>query len=193
MPLTSAGITASIIAAGPTLKGANFLRLANALGIAVAAWALIPPNLVVLGVCSGAIGAGKVTGKLFVPPVPLPVSTAAAAATLLGVQSPAVSAAIGVGVANAFTASATYQGVSAGVGVGADTVVRVIPNPAALIAAISAGMASAGIVGVQVGPVSLALGNGISALLASGSTGFGVVTGVGGPSPSGGTSISQVI
>jgi hypothetical protein len=192
MPLTPAAIQNAIQAAAPDLKGTVWLQLTAALGIAIATWALTPANVVVLGVSSGAIGTGTVIGKLFVAPQPLPVTTASAAAGLLGVQAPLVARAVGFGVAAAFNASASYQGISAGVGVGADTVASVQANPAALTNLIMQVAGGSGLQGVRMPEIASALGTGIATLLSTSTTGFGVVTGPAGPLPSGGTSISRV-
>lgn len=193
MPLEPTTIAGAILTANPNLKGPDWVRFVGVLSAAIAAWAQTPGNIVVNGVSSGVIGSGTVTGKLAVKPDPLPVSSAEGAALLLGIASPQIAAAVGVGVANAFTAQAAYTGVSTGVGVGADVVVAVIPNPTTLTAAITAAMASGGFLGVHVPRIASALGTGIAALIASGTTGGGVVAGAGGPAPSGGKTTSTVV
>lgn len=193
MPLEPTIISGAILTANPNLTGPTWLQFVALLSAAIAAWAQTPGNIVVNGVTTGAIGSGTVTGKLAVKPDPLPITSAEGAALLVGIVAPQVALAIGVGVANAFTAQAAYAGVSTGVGAGTDAVVGVVPNPATLTASITAVMASAGFVGVSVPQMAAALGIGIAGLLASGTTGVGAVTGVGGPSPAGGTSVSQVV
>ena len=97
-----------------------------------------------------------------------------------------------IGVANAFNSSAQYQGVSAGVGVGADTVTKVTANPATLTAAIMAAASGTGLKGVSMPQLAGALGTGIASLVSTAS-GFGTVTGAGGPTPAAGTSVSRVV
>jgi hypothetical protein len=193
MPLSPPILQAAIQAAAPDLMGTGWLRLATAIGTAVGSWALVPSNVTVLGVTAGSAGSGVVNGKLFVVPQPLPVSAAVSAAALLGVHTPALARAIGVGVANAFNSSAVYQGTSVGVGAGTDTVVRVVANGGTLSALLSSVAAGMGLQGVWIPQLSAALGTGISGLLMSGTQGVGAVTGATGPMPAAGTSISRVV
>lgn len=192
MPVVGPAITAAIIAAGPELKGPDFIRLAAVVGTATAAWAIVPGNVVLTGVTTGAVGAGQTFGKLTVVPVPLPVNFAMLATGLLGVNGASVGRAVGVGVATALNASAAYQGVAVGVGVGADVSKVTFANPASLIGLITATASSSGMVGPTMPQLSTALGIGISGILL---TGFGVgsVTGGAGPAPAVGTSLSRVI
>lgn len=191
MPLSAPTITAAILAAGTDLRGPSWFRLAPVIGAAVYAWSQIPGNLVVSGVTVGVAGGGSVFGTLVVPPNPVPVEAAAAAAGLLGFAAPMLARAIGVGVATAFSTSGTYIGVSAGVGTGTDVSHIVSANGPALIAAITAAAGASGVLGVNVPRIASGLGTGIAVLLLTGS-GVGVVTGPSGPSPAAGTSISRV-
>lgn len=193
MPLEPTTIAGSILAANPNLTGPTWVQFVGLLSAAIAAWAQTPGNIVVNGISTGAIGSGPVAGKLAVKPDPLPIAAAEGAALLVGIASPQVAAAIGIGVANAFTTQAAYAGISTGVGAGTDVVVGVVPNPATLTATIAAVMASGTFIGVSVPQMAAALGTGIAGLLVSGTTGSGAVAGVGGPSPGGGTSLSQVV
>jgi hypothetical protein len=193
MPLTGPVIQASIQAAGPDLKGMGWLRLTAAIGNAVAEWAKSPTNLTITGVTSGTSGSGLVNGKLVVTPTPILVSTAASGAGLLGVHTPAITRAIGIGVANAINSSALYQGTSVGVGAGADTVTAVVANAAALTALIMAVGYGSGLRGVRMAEIASALGTGIASLISSNSRGFGTVTGASGPAPAAGTSISRML
>jgi hypothetical protein len=192
MPVVGPAITAAIIAAGPELKGPDFIRLAAVVGTATATWATIPGNIVLTGVTTGALGAGQTFGKLTVVPVPLPVNFAMIGAGLFGVNAASVGRAVGMGVATALNASAAYQGVAVGVGVGADVSKVVFANPATLMGLISSTGAASGMAGPTMAQLSTALGIGISGILL---TGFGVgsVTGGAGPSPAVGTSLSRVI
>jgi hypothetical protein len=189
--LTPSGVTGAIIAAGPELKGANWFRLASALGVGIVAWSIIPSNLAMTGVTTGAAGGGVVNGKVFVPPQPLPVPATAAAQALLGFVTPSMMRAISMGTALAFNSQAQYQGVSVGVGTGTDVAKVSLANPATLIAALQLSMNGSGMLGFNVPRIALAVGTGIPLLLLTG-TGTGVVTGPSGPSPGGGTSLSRV-
>lgn len=192
MALTPPAMTAAIIAAGPELKGSDWLRLAAAVAMGVVTWAVVPANLGLIGVASGAAGSGVVNGKVFVAPQPLPVPAAAASQGLLGFVTPSMMRAIGMGVAVAFSASAQYQGVAVGVGLGSDVAKVAISNPATLIAALQAALSANGFLGADVPRVALAIGTGVSALLLTG-TGIGVVTGPAGPVPAVGVSTSGVL
>jgi hypothetical protein len=190
MALAGPAITSAIIAAGPTLKGADFLKIASAVGNGVASWALIPANLALQGVTTGVVGGGVVNGKVFVVPAPL-VPGSVASVGLLGMMAPTLAQAVGIGVATAFNASAQYQGVSSGVGVGTDVSKVSVANGPSLILMLQGVMNSSGLVGGDVPRLASGLGTGIAALLLTG-TGAGAVTGPAGPSPAGGTSISRV-
>lgn len=192
MPLTPPTVTASIIAAAPDLPGPDFQRIATLLGSAITAWAQVPANVVVQGVTTGAAGAGAVTGKLFVPIQPLPVNASFAGASLLGTNAQQMARGIGVGVATAFTSSAQYVGVSAGVGAGTDISRITVANPAALTATILAAAPGLGFAGASMPTFAAAVGTGVSTLLLTG-TGTGAVAGPGGPAPTAGTSVSKVL
>lgn len=191
MPLAPPAITAAILAAGPDLRGPSWIKLATTVGIAVAAWSQLPANVTLQGVTTGAVGSGIVTGKLSVIPAPLPVPAAVAAASLLGLDAASVGRAVGLGVAAAVNASATYQGASVGVGSGTDVSKVTLSNGPTLVAALGLAASSTGLVGVNVPRICAGLGPGIAALLLTG-TGIGVVAGPVGPAPSAGTSLSRV-
>lgn len=191
MPVAPSTISQAILAAGPDLKGASWVRLTAVIGIAVAAWAQVPANLALQGVTAGAVGAGTVTGKVYVVPAPLPVPAAMALAGLLGLDAASVGRAVGLGVAAAFNASAAYQGVSVGVGTGTDVSKVSLSNGPSLVAALSLAATSSGMTGVDIPRVMAGLGPGIATLLLTG-TGTGVVAGPVGPSPGAGTSLSRV-
>ena len=192
MALTAPSITSAILAAGPELKGPDWFRLATTVGVAVATWAVVPANLSLTGITSGGSGSGTVSGKVSVIPAPLPVISAAPPFGLLGLLSPSVTRAIGVGVAVAFNSSAQYQGVSLGVGAGNDTSKVTVANPSTLTVALQSTMNGSGLLGADVPKLAAALGSGISSLLLTG-TGIGVVVGPASPIPASGTSLSQVL
>lgn len=192
MPLAPPLISASISAATPDLPGPDFQRLSVLLGVAIFSWAIVPSNIVVQGVTTGAAGAGAVVGTINVPPVPLPVNGTFAAAGLLGPNGQQMARGIGVGVALAFTANAQYVGASAGVGAGTDISKITFANPATLTAAILAAAPAVGFAGANLGQIATAVGTGVSALLLTG-TGVGGVAGPVGPAPAVGTSVSKVV
>jgi hypothetical protein len=191
MALTAPAVTGAILAAAPELKGVDWFRLATAVGSAVVIWAVIPANLALVGVTTGAAGSGVANGKVSMVPQPLPVPAAAVASGLLGFVSPSMTRSIGMGVAIAFSASAQYQGVSVGVGTGSDVSKIVLANPATLISTLQAVLNGSGLLGVNIPQLAVALGTGIPTLLLTG-TGIGVVTGPAGPAPAVGTSTSRV-
>lgn len=192
MPVDPASITAAILAAAPDLKGPSWVRLATVVGVAVSTWSVVPSNVSLTGVTTGAAGAGAVTGKITIPPDSLPVPTSALQHSLLGLNMGSMARAIGVGVATAFNASAAYSGVSIGVGSGTDVSKITLANGPALVAVLSSVALSQGMVGVHIPVLSSALGLGIATQFLAG-TGFGAVAGPVGPAPGVGTSISQVL
>ena len=191
MALTSTLITNSILAAAPELQGFVWKQLAAAIGVGVVSWVRVPTNLSLLGATSGVVGSGQVLGKVFVSPAPLPVNLSTAGHSLLGPNAGQVARAVGVGVATAFNASAQYRGVSVGVGVGSDTSRVLLSNGVSLTTFLVSSAAAMGIQGPNMQVLASALGNGIAALLLTG-TGLGAVTGAGGPSAAIGTSKSSV-
>ena len=181
MALTSAAVTAAILAAAPEMAGPTGLIVAQTVGSAVVPWANVPANLALTGVTTGTLGAGTVLGSLIVPPDVATVSGALTAAGVLGPTASILAKAIAIGIATSFS-TAQYAGPSIGVGVGVDVSKVTVTNPATLIPILSTGLAGAS------GPlVSIGIGNGIAALLALG-TGVGVVTGSPSTTPGTGTS-----
>lgn len=190
MSLSSPIITQAILASAPDLTGVAWIRLTQVIGVAVATWA--QTGIVVQGVTSGGAGSGTVTGQLILVPAPLIVPNAAALALLLGPIAGPASRAIGMGIATAFTSSASYSGASVGVGAGTDISKVTAANGPALVAALSLACTSSGIVGVTMPQICQGLGSGISSLILT-ATGVGVVAGAAGPIPSVGTSLSKVV
>lgn len=191
MALSPSSITQAVLAAGPDLRGPVWTRLASVVGVAIATWSRMPSNMALQGATVGAVGSGAVTGKVFVVPAPLPVPAAVTLASLLGLDAAIVARAIGMGTASAFNATASYQGVSIGVGSGTDVSRVNLSNGSSLVAALCLAATSSGMVGVEIPRVMAGLGPGIAALLHTG-TGIGVVAGPVGPLPGAGTSISRV-
>ena len=191
MRITPPALTAAITAAGPELKGVDFTALATVVGTAVVTWWQSTSHRSVQGVTSGLIGSGTVSGKIFVSPDPSPMVGAFSAAGLVGPTAPSVARAIGTGLAVTINTSGQYVGVAAGVGVGSDTTVALVPNQPALVGIL---MTSAlpRFSGFDVLKLATAIASGTAAIMLTGK-GTGVVVGGGGPLPAGGTSISWVV
>ena len=189
MAVTPADVSAAIMAAGPGLQGPTFKQLCVGVGLGVTRWSVIPANLRLQGVVAGGLGAGTVNGKLVIPPNVAPVVTSVAGVTLVGPSAAQVATAVGLGVANAYSATGQYTGIATAVGV--DTSKVVFANPGALIAALISGLASQGMVGPTASQLCNGLGTGLATMFL---TGAGVGTSVG-PSgfPGGGTSTSWVV
>lgn len=192
MPVTGPTVASALVAAAPELVGPDWLRLSTVLGNAIAAWAVVPANVVLNGVTTGVAGSGTVNGTVSVAPnVPL-VAGALTSAGFAGPNSASLAKAVAVGVATSFTASALYQGASVGVGSGSDVSTITAANPVALSGIIQATASAAGMNGPNIAQLSVGVGNGVAALLLTG-TGVGVVAGPGGPVPGAGTSVSRVV
>lgn len=192
MPINGAAITAAIIAAGPTLKGPDWFRVAKAVGPAVAVWARGATNVVLVGVGTGTVGGGRVTGKFLMAPAPLPVNAAMATAALIGAEAQTVATAIGTGVATSINATAAYRGQLTGAGSpGADASKVVFVNPATLNTLLNARLRLNGVSGFDARLLAAGLSLGISGMFLTGG-GVGTIIGPGGPSPSVGASKSSL-
>lgn len=191
MPVTPVAVSGAILAAGPTLKGPTWFRMAAGVGVGVVAWTLVPGNVIVTGVTTGTVGAGVVNGKVVVPAVPLPVVGSVAANALIGPVSPQMSSAIGIGIGTAYSASATYVGASLGA-IGADVAKVTFANPGTLVPLLAGAFGAQG----MIGPVAMrwagALAPGIAGLFMTG-FGTGVAVGAGGPMASVGSSVSTIV
>ena len=183
MPIVGSAITSAIIAAGPTLKGANWFQMAGAIGAAVAVWAKGPTNVTLVGTATGTVGAGQVIGKFFMVPSPLPVNLSVSAATLLGGEAQAIATAVGVGIATSINATAAYRGTSAGAGTpGVDASKVVFTNPATLATLLNARFRLVGLRGPDASLLASGLAPGIATMFLTG-VGTGTVVGGGGPAP----------
>lgn len=191
MPVTPPAVTGAIIAAGPMLKGPAWFQLSTAIGIAVVGWSVVPANVVMVGSTTGAAGGGQVTGKLVLPPFPLPVIGGLTGVGMVGLNAPQVGAAVGIGIGTAYSASGGYVGQSVGA-IGADVSKVVFANPATLVANLNAAMAAQGIIGVASKQLSVGLASGIASMFLTG-FGAGVSVGAGGPAPGIGVSRSSII
>ena len=192
MPITAPLVTNAIRGAGPTLTGPTWLKLSSAIGIAVVQWSRNRANVALTGSGGGVIGAGRVTGKLTITPNAVPVTGSLASAGFKGLSSTKIGAAVGVGIADAYSASATYSGQSMGWGVGSDTSKVTTAVSATLTPLLVAAMAGQGLAGPQASLLAAGLSPGIATLFLTG-FGTGVATGGGGPLPGTGTSTSGVV
>jgi hypothetical protein len=193
LPTVAPALTASIIAAGPTLKGPSFFKVAAAVGQGVSAWLLTGPAATVMtGSSNGTAGAGAVNGKIFVAPV-IPAMTAAFASNgMVGPTAAKLATAITMGLANNINATGTYKGFAAGVGAGADICKVTAANAATLVPILVGSFASKGMVGPSAIKLANAIALGTCAVLMTG-TGTGAVTGPTGPAPSTGVSTCSIL
>jgi len=187
MAFTAPPTTVAIITAGPDLTGPLWMQIASATGAGVAAWIR---SVKLQGTVSGFLGAGTVQGKFTVVPSATPVVAAFVAAGLSGPTGLRMASAVGLGVANALNASATYKGVSTGA-VGADASRVVSALAPSLATSLISSLAAQGVTGPVALRYATALSNGISAIVRTGS-GVGVSTGGGGPLPGMGASVSTL-
>jgi hypothetical protein len=195
MPVTAPVVTASITTAGAGgLNGPVWLNLAAAVGLSVEQW-VAAGGVVLAGVTTGTAGVGTVVGtSLFFPPQPLPMTAAATAVGILGGTGQLAAAAIGVGVANAFNATAGYAGVSIGVGAGTDLSKVTYADPTLLTSLLTANLAAVGIAGQTGMRFAGGLASGLSTLAMTGASLVpGIVTGVPSPLPAVGNSSSKVV
>lgn len=191
MPVAAQAITAAIIGAAPDLTGPSWFMLASSVGNAVSFWIRVPSSVAITGIVTGTVGGGKVTGKLFIAPTPIPLPATVLAAGFSGPLSPRVASAIGMGVSTALNATAGYSGNSIGA-IGADVSKVILANPATLTTILVGSMASRGLRGPQAPLLASGIANGIAAMVLTG-IGTGVAAGPPGPSPAVGSSISKVI
>jgi hypothetical protein len=192
MAITGPAITSAILGAGPDLAGPLWAQLALATGSSVAIWAKIPTNVVLNGTVLGPVGTGVVAGKFALSGaggVGL-LTSSFFAAGLQGPLSPSMAKSVALGVALALNLSATYQGVSTGA-VGPDLSVVSLANPATLISLLVANLAAGGVAGPIGVSYAVGVGNGVAAMVRTGS-GVGTATGIGGPVPGIGVSVSKL-
>lgn len=191
MPVAPPIVSASIIAAGPALKGTKWFQLASAIGTGVVTWSAVPSNVLVIGNTTGTVGGGAVTGKITIPPVPAPVIASLSGIGVFGLQAPQVGTAVGIGIANAYTASALYVGQSVGA-IGADVSKVTVANPATLVATLNLALTSQGFNGLVARQIASGLAPGIATLFLTG-FGTGVAVGAAGPSPGTGVSTASIV
>lgn len=193
MPTIAPALTSAIIAAGPSLKGPTFFKVAAAVGQGVATWLKTGPAAVVMvGSANGTAGGGTVNGKVFCAPVVPAMVSAFAGQGMVGPTAGKLAAAITMGVSNNINATGTYKGAAVGVGAGADVAKVTFANAATLATILVGSFASKGMVGPSAIKLSTAIAIGTCAVLMTG-TGTGVVTGPTGPAPGTGLSTCSIL
>ena len=193
MPTLAPALTANIIAAGPTMVGPTWFKLAAAVGQGVSTWLMTgPAATVMVGSANGTLGGGAVNGKLFVVPL-VPAMTAAFAANgMVGPTAAKVAVAMAMGISTNLNAMGTYKGAAVGVGVGPDISKVIMANVASLIPILVGSLASKGMVGPSAVRMANAIAVGTCAILMTG-TGTGVVSGPTGPAPGTGVSTCSIL
>jgi len=183
-------IAAALRTSAPFPGGPAFDLLCQAIANATVTW--LPTGVTLVGVTTGVVGAGTVTGTLAfagTPPLVL-----AAMAALPGPNAPALATTLAAGL-NAGLAGLPYAGVSTGVGTGTDASRVVSANVPTLAQVLrTAHIAACAVQGGTGSTVPVfydALAAGIAAVVITG-TGLGAVapTGPLGPSSSVGVSAS---
>lgn len=188
MALTPASITASILAAGPTMTGVNFPVVASAVGNALYSWIVNPANFFMSGVTAGTMGAGVVVGNLIIVPNPAIILAGLSSFGVVGTTAPMLAAPIASGIASILSSSGQYTGPSVGVAVGSDNSFSAFSNPTTLASLILFLIGT----GPTASQVSSGLALGISNMLVT-MTGIGAVTGAPVNGPSTGTSPTSVV
>ena len=191
MPVTGNAISNSIILAGTAnFSGTQFRKISKSVGSSVSTWIKVKANVPILGSTTGAVGSGRVTGKMaFVPATPAMVATFAANG-LTGSSARKLATAIANGVVISLNATAAYQGQSVGA-IGADVSKVTFANPGTLIPILKTNMASQTLLGFSTAALSSAIAQGVAAIVISG-VGAGVSVGGAGPFPSTGVSNSSI-
>ncbi len=190
MAVAAKAVSAAILTAGPTLTGTTWFKVADAVGASVAQW-LKAGGVQARGVTAGVAGGGSVNGKMAVIPAALPGTIQAAG--LVGITGGQIATAVGMGFSSAFNATATYTGVSTGVGNGAEPFTKVTKaNSGLLITLLTGNLAAKKIVGLNAATLAAGIGNGIAAIALTG-MGAGGVVGSPSPVPATGSSKSMVV
>jgi len=193
MPIIPNQIAAQIQGCGGSaLSGPQFQRLALAIGQGVATWAVVPSNVTLVGVATGAAGSGTAQGGLtFVP------NTPAFTGALTGFAGPSglvLGNAVCLGLTAALNASARSLGVSPTVGVGTDISKVVSANATTLQGSLTAAFAGQNFSGPSGLRLSAELSVAIAALFMTGvGRGDGIVTGVGIGPPLSGPTTSGIV
>ena len=181
---------------GFPFAGVNFDRAALGIANGVCQWALSQPaNLALTGAATGLMGVGvinPVTTKLLVPPDFVVVSGAIVGAGLAGPLGQSFAIVTAQAISQAFSTVGQYYGTAPTVGVGADVSKIAVSNPATLIAMLMQSLAGTLGVGPLMPMLATGLGNGIAALLLTG-TGTGSVNGPSVPGTGAGPTVSVVV
>lgn len=178
--------------------GPSFRTLTNAIGLSLPQW--LPTGVVLQGLTVGLIGAGVVNGTLIFMGN---VATAAAelqSGGVAGPQSSGLARALCLGLTEILTGS-PYVGVSIGVSLGTDVSFVASVNTLTLASILESNhrglCTSLGGLGSVVPGFYLAVARGIGAVIQTGVTipGAGVVapSGIAGPLPAAGTSVSAIV
>jgi hypothetical protein len=193
MPTLAPALTGTIIAAGPTLVGPTWFKVASAVAQGVSMWLLTGPAATgMVGSSNGSLGGGTVNGKLFVVPVVPTMVGAFAANGMVGPTAAKLASAVTMGLANNINATGTYKGVALGVGAGADITKVSYANVATLVPILVGTFASKGMVGPSAVRMATAIAVGTCAVLMTG-TGTGAVAGPTGPAPGTGVSTCSIL
>jgi len=187
MALSPSLISSNIKAATPSVNGVDWIKMCQALGLAIYKEIVNPISVNAQGITTGSGGVGTIpTGKMFFAPIP----DMKGHLTANGVNGQtATEIAIGCisGTTVALNIGCEYYGTSLGVGIGGDIAKVVYANPVKMIQSIQSCCVAFGLNGVVSKQVAIGVGNGISSILLSG-TGVGAVVGSGSPSFTTGTS-----
>lgn len=194
-------ISAAIQGSSSFPGGPTWSLLADAVGNALATWSVVPGNIVIQGVTTGAVGSGQVIGTLQLTGGPSLVVAGLTAGGISGATVAQVGSAIGSGILTSLSGTLRYQGVSAGVAVGLDVSFVASANPSTLASAIQlahiASTSALGGSGSALPSLYTALAVGIVSLIQTAVTvpGTGVVTPAGpvGPGSTVGTSTSFIV
>lgn len=188
MALSPTTISKQIKSASPTVNGIDWIKMCEALGLAIYKEIVNPKSVYAQGSTNGVAGAGQIlTGKMLFAPIPN-MQSFLAAQGVKGVISLQVAAACITGTTAALNTACEYYGTSVGVGIGGDISKVVYANPATFAQSLQSCFVSFGFNGVISKQMAIGVGNGISSILLSG-TGVAGVVGSPSPVPSTGTSV----
>jgi len=201
MALTPTGVYNALVAnrlAGVfPFGGVAYDKLALGLALGVCQWGVNnPANLALKGVATGSAGVGKIlpAASKIVLVSSGAVTAGLQGAGMVGPLSQALGTAVEAGLSQAFSSLAQYNGQSPTVAVGTDTSKVSVANAASLVGILNQTMGAVMGTGPAYGMMTAGLGNGVAALLLTG-TGSGAVTGtpVVPAAPATGTTTSVVI
>ncbi len=183
-PLTA--IAAAIFAGSKT-----FPLLAQPISTSLASWISSPLNVQIFGSTSGLTGVGTTNGAITAVTAVTVMLPALQAAGLTGTTSASLASILEQGIRSALT-GAQYQGTSAAVGSGGDTIVKIKANSAALVALLQSNLTAANLAGSLAPQFALGIATGTVALVQS-CLGIGTVSGTASNIPATGTSLSRFL